>query len=136
MFEIGKKAAIAQAAIDGAKAIQSAWAAGMAIGGPWAPLVAAGYAATAAITSANQINNIRSQQFGGGGGTPTPAAQGASNVAAPAGAAGGGGGGGGGTQEMRVSGIEPGALFTGEMVRGLAGELLDFQRNGGQVILT
>lgn len=79
-FKIGKAAALAQAAIDGGKAIQSAWAAGMATGGPWAPAIAAAYAATAAITSANNINNIRSQSFGGGGGAPTPAGQGSSGV--------------------------------------------------------
>jgi hypothetical protein len=129
-FEIGKKAAIAQAAIDGGKAIQSAWAAGMSTGGPWAPAIAAGYAATAAITSANQINNIRSQSFGGGGGSPAPAGQGSSGIAAPGG---GGGGPAGGT--LTVQGLDAGTLLTGDVVGQIAQDLLDYQRRGGQVVL-
>lgn len=133
-FDIGKKAAMAMAAVDGAKAIQAAWAAGMSVGGPWAPAIAAAYAATAAINSANQINNIASQTFGGGGGAPMPAAQGSSGVSAPE-SAGAGSAASAPSQELKVSGIDSSALFTGDMVRGLAEELLDFQRNGGQVVL-
>lgn len=135
LFGIGQKFAIADAGIKGAGAVMDAWAAGMKTGGPWAPVVAAGYAAAAAISSANLINNIKSQSFGGGGGGGAAAiGQGSSGVAAPAGAAGSGGG-AASTQELRVSGIDSGSLFTGDMVRGLANELLEFQRNGGQVIL-
>ena len=126
-FEVGKKAAIAQAAIKGGEAIQSAWAAGMSTGGPWAPATAAAYAASAALTSANQINNIRKQSFGGGGGAPTPAGQGSSGVAAPdSGPAGG---------TLTVQGLSPSALFTGDVVGQIAQEMLDYQRRGGQVVL-
>lgn len=64
------------------------------------------------------------------------------------GSGGGGGGGGGGeasaaasaaavkpSQTMYVDGIDPNSLFTGGMVRNLAEKLIDFQRDGGQVVL-
>ena len=59
---------------------------------------------------------------------------------------GGGGGGGGGAaiaaagptsipQSLIVQGLGPGQLFTSESVKDLAGKLLDFQRDGGQVVI-
>lgn len=84
-FEVGKIAAISQAAVSGALAVMDAWKSGMSTGGPWAPLVATAYAAAAGINALNLINNIRKQQFGGGGagggsvgGTPVSPGQGAS----------------------------------------------------------
>jgi len=88
-FEIGKAFSLGQAAIKGASAVMSAWEAGMSTGGPWAPVVAAAYAAAAGLNAINLMNNIRSQQFGGGGGAPVAPTQGASNVS-PVGAGGGG----------------------------------------------
>ena len=64
MFEIGKKAAVAGAVVNGLEAVVSSYAAGSEIGGP---VLGAAYAATAAAATAVQIQNIRSQQFGGGG---------------------------------------------------------------------
>jgi hypothetical protein len=88
-FEIGKAFSLGQAAIKGASAVMSAWEAGMSTGGPWAPVVAAAYAAAAGLNAINLMNNIRSQQFGGGGGgAPVHPTQGASNVS-PVGAGGG-----------------------------------------------
>jgi hypothetical protein len=87
MFEIGKAASLAQAGYKGATAVMSAWDAGMSVGGPWAPVVAAAYAAAAGLNAINLMNNIRSQQFGGGGGAPVAPTQGASNVS-PVGAGG------------------------------------------------
>lgn len=78
MFEIGKAAAIAQAVVKGHEAILSAYAAGMATTGPHAPIVAAAYAAAAAIQTANLIANIASSTFGGGGGMGTSIGQGSS----------------------------------------------------------
>jgi hypothetical protein len=88
-FEIGKAFSLGQAAIKGASAVMSAWEAGMSTGGPWAPVVAAAYAAAAGLNAINLMNNIRSQQFGGGGGAPVAPTQGASGVS-PVGAGGGG----------------------------------------------
>lgn len=100
-FEFGKGAAIAQASVKTALATIEAWEAGMSVGGPWAPIVAAGYAAAALATGLNYVNNIRRQSFGGGGGAPTPVGQGSSGVAsAPAAAAPAAAAGGGSTQRI------------------------------------
>lgn len=74
-FEIGKKAALATAIIKGIEAVQSAYAAGSKIGGP--PLGAA-FAATAAIATKANIDQINAQQFGGGGGSVSGATTGGS----------------------------------------------------------
>ena len=73
LFEIGKTAALSQAVIDGYAAITGAYKHGASAGGPW---LGAAYAATAALTTASQIQSIRSQSFGGGG-TPAAASGGA-----------------------------------------------------------
>ena len=129
MFNIGKVAAVAQALLAGREAIVSSYAAGARIGGP--PLGAA-YAATAAAATAAQIASVRSTTFGGGAST-------------------GGSTGGGGTSAisqgpqqpqqqpiggtLTVEGVSSSALFSGDAVRELAEELIEFQRRGGQVTL-
>jgi hypothetical protein len=130
LFEIGKAAALAEATIKGYEAIQSSYAQGSKIGGP---AVGAAFAATAAVATAVQIANIASTQFGGGskamtagvgGGTvPVGTSQGAQPVAqTPV----------GGT--LTVSGLDSGALFTGDVVSKLASELLDYQKSGGNIV--
>jgi TP901 family phage tail tape measure protein len=71
-----------------------------------------------------QVANIRKQTKTGGGG-------------------GGGGGGDGGAasavsqmpQQLMVQGINPKDMYSGDMVRDLAGKLLQYQKDGGQVVL-
>jgi alanyl-tRNA synthetase len=70
-FDIGKKAAVASAAISGTQAAIDAWKSGMSTGGPTAPLVAAAYAAASLAKTGMMIKQINSQQFGGGGGNAT-----------------------------------------------------------------
>ncbi len=65
-FELYKKFALAEAIITGVRAVQSAYAAGMAAGGPAGPVVAAAYAAAALAFTAAKIAAIRSASFGGG----------------------------------------------------------------------
>lgn len=134
MFEIGKKAAIAQAAISGGLAIQNAWRSGMETLGPWAPVVAAGYAAAAAIQSGVNISNISSQSYGGGatGGATTFSGGMPAVNTQPA------GGGGGGAPEggtLTVQGLSASSLFTGDTVAAIAEELLSYQERGGSVVL-
>lgn len=112
MFEIGKAASLANATIKGLEAIVNSYNIGSRIGGP--PLGAA-YASVAAATTAMMIQNIRAQQYGGGGGTSTAgaAATGGSSVATA--------GAGAGTQqaaplEVRMTGLDSGAMFSGEMI--------------------
>jgi hypothetical protein len=63
-FEIGKKFSIANALVKGFEAITSSYAAGAKIGGP---ILGAAFAASAAVATKVQIDNIRKAQFGGGG---------------------------------------------------------------------
>src|SRR5690606_37201576 len=74
LFEIGKAAQIAMAAVEGSKSVMSAYKWGMELGGP--PLAAA-FAGAAVAATANMINHIRKQQFRGstGGGAPIAASQ-------------------------------------------------------------
>jgi hypothetical protein len=65
LFKIGQAAAVAQAIVDGYSAATSAWAKGMAAGGP--PLAAAYTAASLARTGA-MIAGIRGASASGGGG--------------------------------------------------------------------
>ncbi len=73
-----------------------------------------------------QIASIKSQSFS----KSTPGGGGAA-ASAPAAAQGGGGGGG----TLTVQGLDKSSLFSGDAVAGIAEELLEFQRNGGQVVL-
>lgn len=117
-FNIGKTAAIASASISGTEAAVSAWRAGMATGGPTAPLVAAAYASASLAKTGAQIAAIKSQSFSRGagqgnvfsGGLPaTPTTNG--------GGFGGESGGGGGGRNISIS--LTGSSFSGSDVRSL-----------------
>lgn len=129
LFNIGKAAAMAQIALNIPESASDAYKGGLKVSGG-NPAVGAAFAAAATIAQLNQLNNIKGQQFGGGGGGGAAAVgQGSSNVAAqPAQAQ-------GPSQTMTVSGIDEGELFTGSRVKSLVGELLEYQRNGGEIIL-
>jgi hypothetical protein len=132
VFEIGKAAAVGQAAYKGGLAVMDAWEAGMSTGGPWAPVVAAAYATAAGLNSANLINNIRKQQFGGSGTTPTAPTQGSSGITG-GGAMGGGGSGGGGGGPTSIIHLN-GDTFGRDQVRALLERLNEEGTNGGRVI--
>ena len=111
MFEIGKAASLANATVKGLQAIVNSYEAGTRIH----PVVGAAYAATAAATTAMMIQNIRAQQYGGGGGAGTAGA------AATAGSSVATAGAGAGTQqasplEVRMTGLDSGTMFSGEMI--------------------
>lgn len=126
MFAIGKAAAIANTVISGIEAAEEAFKWGNKIGG--LPLGSA-MAAASALASAARVQQISSTQIGTSGGTTsvsggvaavntTPAQQ-----SAPV----------GGT--LTVEGLSTSSLFTGDTVSALAEELLEYQRNGGNVVL-
>lgn len=94
-FQINKRAAQANAVIKGYQAAVSAWEAGMSVGGPAAPAIAAAFTALSLARTGAQIKAIGSQSFGGGGGSPSQAAQPSTPVHDTGGASGGNGGGGG-----------------------------------------
>lgn len=66
LFEIGKAAAYAGAVVDGFASAVAAYKAGMEIGGPAAPSIAAAFAAASVAATGAQIAAIASTQFGGG----------------------------------------------------------------------
>ena len=95
-----QKIAIVNAVIKGKEAAVSAWNAGMSTGGPWAPLVAAGYATASIAKTGSMIASIRSGGSsmggsGGGGSIPGGATGGSGGDGSISGGATGGSGGGG-----------------------------------------
>lgn len=128
MFKINKAAALANATVHGYESIVSSFKFGSNIGGPY---VGAAFAAVAAAATFAQISAIAKTQYQGGGAgvAPSNATQ-APTPTTPA-----GGGGGGGDRVMKVEGLDAGSLFTGKSVAAIAGALLEFQRDGGKVLL-
>lgn len=135
LFNIGKAAAIAQASIDGIAAAVSSYKFGASIGGP---LLGGAFAAASAIATGQMIKQISSQQASGGSASTPNVSGGAASTPQPPQTQNqtvenSGGGSIGGT--LTVQGLDAGALFTGDAVSGLAEELLEYQRNGGRVVL-
>jgi hypothetical protein len=127
-FEIMKAISVATAVVKGFEATVSAYAYGCTIGGP--PLGVAMAAIAAAGTAAQIAAIIRTKPSGSGSTVTAPSSAdgGGAAAAAPAGGAGPG-------TTLTVQGLEPSALFSGEMIRGLSQRLLQFQRDGGTVVL-
>jgi len=132
VFEFGKMAAISQAAYKGGLAVMDAWEAGMSTGGPWAPVVAAAYAAAAGAYSLNLINNIRSQEFGGGGGgVPIAPSQGASNIS-PSGF---GGGAQPNTGQTTIINMPPGQFFDRKTIQQLIEGMNENRVDGSRFVI-
>lgn len=130
LFEIGKVAAIAQATVNGIEATISSYKAGAQIGGP---VLGAAFAATAAVATGVQIAKLSSTSYGSGGGGAAPGTPGSVAPSITQDATSGAGGTSNGT--LTVQGLTTSSLFSGEAVAGLAEELLDYQRRGGNVVL-
>lgn len=118
--KVQQRLAIANAVIHGKEAAVAAWRAGMATGGPWAPLVAAAYTAASVARTASMISSIRS------GGSSMSGMGGGAGVSA--GAAGGGTGGeDAGNQKAASRNIEirmtGSGLFSTDQVRELIGQI-------------
>jgi len=128
-FELGKKVARATAVVDGYKSAVAAWSAGMATGGPWAPVVAAAFTAASLAKTGALIRNINAQSFSGGGGQSNPGGSGAPAIPAQAQQAGTGAA--GPTQGSSVAlNIDPDAIITG---RGLVDMLNEAVDNGANL---
>ena len=84
MFELTKAARTAQILLNIPSSVSNAYDAGLAVGGPFAPVTAAAYAAAALASQLGQLRAIQSASFGGGGGS------GGSGVTAPSSGSGGG----------------------------------------------
>lgn len=136
-FEFAKKTALASAAIDGVRSGIAAWRSGMETGGPWAPLVAAGYLASSLLKTGAMIQQIRGMNSSGGGGgggaSSAPAA-----VSTPAAAAGGASGGGGSqsSQTLTVAPINPNSIFSGAAMQAFGQQIYDYSKDGGKVVFS
>lgn len=126
LFSKSKAAAIASALINTYQGITKAIA-------EYPPPISYAMAAAQAALGFAQINAIRNTNSSSSGGAApsvsapsTPASTGTSSPA-------GGQGGPGGT--LMVQGISADSLFSGDAMRGLAERLLEYQRNGGKVVL-
>ena len=90
-------------------------------------------AAAIAAAGAAQIASIRRTTSSGGSVTRPSSGGGTGGGEAGQPPAPGGGGGNSGT--LTVVGLDPNQLYNAEMVRSLAKQLLDYQRDGGKVVL-
>ena len=154
MFEVSKAASISQTIIETYSAAQKAFSslAGIPFVGP---VLGAAAAATAIAAGISRVNAIKSTSFnsksasggggggggGGMGGGGTYAPLGGSLSGGGRGVTGGGGGGeqgvgSGGSRTLVVEGMSSRQLFSGDNVRTIANELLEYQKDGGQVVLT
>jgi hypothetical protein len=127
-FTIFKAISAATALVKGYEAIVSAYAAGSKIGGP---PVGAAFAGIAALGVAAHIAKLMSVTTASGGGVGAVSASGgdgsgaaAAAQVAPA------------TQPQTMFLSINGSFFGREQVRELAGKLIDFQNDGGKVVLS
>lgn len=133
MFEVNKRAAEGNVILKGIESVQAAFSWGMTAGGPW---LAAAAAVAAGAYSALQFAAIESTQFGGGAKSTT--------AGVPSAAIGSAGGGSTGAeaspvptqQRLVVEGIDPGKLYSGSMLAGLVEQLQQFQKDGGQLVVS
>lgn len=123
IFKDSKTAAIASALINTYQGITKALA-------TYPPPIAQAMAAVQAAMGFAQVAAIRNTSETSSGASGSAGAAGA---AAAAGAAGGLEG--GVSQSLTVRGIDADAIFKGDAIRGLVAELLDYQEQGGKVIL-
>lgn len=121
IFGESKAVAIGQALINTAQAVTKTLAQYGAT--PWGLAAAA----AAAAAGAAQIAAIRSTTSKGGGSSPK-VSSGASSAASSADTA-------GSNQTLFINGLSSSSLFSGESVRELAAKLIEFQRDGGKVVL-
>jgi predicted DNA-binding protein YlxM (UPF0122 family) len=117
-FPKSKTAAIAIALINTAQAVTKTLAEYGAT--PWGISMAA----LAAATGAAQIMQIRSTTSSGGGSVSAPTV---STPSAPDAAT-------GPSQTLTLVGIDPSKWYSGDNVRDLARDLVEYQRNGGKVV--
>lgn len=125
-FSIFKAISAATALVKGYEAVVSAYAAGSKIGGPVVGAVFAGIAAAGVAAHIAKLMSVTTSSGGGAvgggaGGGGSAAAAAPSEPAAP-------------QQTMFLS--VQGNFFGREQVRELAGKLIDFQADGGKVVLT
>ena len=130
LFEIGKKAAMAQTVMSTYEGAQKAYTAlaGIPVIGPGLGIAAAG----AAIAAGGiRLQAINSASFGGGGSVNSSAAGGgaaSSSAAAPAAAP-------EQNRTVNVQTLDPNSLVSGAMVNNIAEQLVDLQNDGFKLVV-
>lgn len=128
--------AVGRAIIQGGEAAIAAWNAGMSTGGPWAPVVAAGYTAASLAKTGAMISSLRSGgKASGGGGGGVASAQTGSAPATGSQAAPGGGSAEPVTRRISISmqGVGP---WSTEQVRGLIDQINEELGQGAELRAT
>ncbi|MCK4957753.1 MAG: hypothetical protein KAT00_00095 [Planctomycetes bacterium] len=130
LFEVGKVAAIGQAVVDGYAAAVSAYKFGNSIGGPIAGAAAAG---ASVLATGAMIADLVGTQYGGGAKSPSVSAGGsaaatpAAAPVAPAAPA--------SEQVLRLETVDPSAFVSGQVVNQLAESLVQYQKDGFQLVV-
>ena len=129
-FEIGKKAAQAQVVVDTYASASAAFKslAGIPVVGPALGAAAAGAAIVGGMARLSSINSA-SFQGGSVSNSSTPATPTTSAASAPSSGA------SGSTQNIHLSGIDPGSMFSGDQVRSLIDKINEAGADGKQVML-
>lgn len=122
-FEVNKAASIVNTVVQTIQAVTKAWA---DYGWPYGAVVGAAIAAAGIA----QVQAIKNTSFNGGGGGVPPSGA----TTPPVNTATQGGGGQGNGQTLRVEGLSADSIVTGASARALAEKLLEFQKDGGQVV--
>lgn len=124
MFAINKASGIANAIINTAEGVTKALSA-------YPPPLSFAMAAAQAAAGAAQIQSIKAQQFGGGGAAPSLAGSTPAPPVTPV------SDGSGSSQQrtMVIKGLDPNSLFSGRQLRLLAEAMIEFQKDGGKVVL-
>lgn len=120
LFEIGKIATMAQAALDGKAAVLSSFKAGAAVGGP---ILGFAFAATAALATGAQIAKIASTTFGSSSGGSAGMSGSGGSVSSSA------GGGGGSVVNLSLQGD----TFSRAGVVSVLEQVNNAMANGGQL---
>jgi hypothetical protein len=129
MFEIGKKAALAQTVMKTYQGAQEAFTAFAGAGlGPAGVALGIAAAGAAVVAGGIRAQAIQSTTFGGGGGTKSAGAGGGASPAAPA-----------AMPEQRrtvsVQSLDPNSLVSGSMVNSIAEQLVELQNDGFKLVV-
>jgi len=134
MTKLQENIAVTNAGIKGIQAAVDAWQAGMSVGGPWAPAVAAAYMTASLIKTGSLISQIKSGgKGGGGGGGGIPSVNRGGSV--PGGTPAGAGGGSQAPQNRRIDiNLVGEGLLSTDQVRELIGQINDQVGDGVDLI--
>lgn len=130
LFEIGKKAAMAQTLMSTYEGAQKAYTAlaGIPVIGPGLGIAAAG---AAIVAGGVRLQAINSASFGGGGSVNSSAAGGgATTAAAPAAPAAPAQ-----NRTVNIQTLDPSAIVSGSMVNSIAEQLVELQNDGFQLVV-